>query len=85
MIDKQAKEMTTYISVISKTEDEKAENVKEIKKLDQDIVDLEAQIGKIREKQRELDGKCGQSDAQIEKMERKRKKLEKYIFVHKTS
>ena len=79
MIDNQAKAMTNYISVISKTEDEKAENVKEIKKLDQDIVDLEAQIGKIKEKQRELDGKCGQCDAQIEKMERKRKKLEKYM------
>ena len=79
MIDNQAKAMTNYISVISKTEDEKAENVKEIKKLDQDIVDLEAKIGKIKEKQRELDGKCGQCDAQIEKMERKRKKLEKYM------
>ena len=79
MIDNQAKAMTNYISVISKTEDEKAENVKEIKKLDRDIVDLEAQIGKIKEKQRELDGKCSQCDAQIEKMERKRKKLEKYM------
>ena len=79
MIDNQAKAMTNYISVISKTEDEKAENVKEIKKLDHDIVDLEAQIRKIKEKQKELDGKCRQCDAQIEKMERKRKKLEKYM------
>ena len=79
MIDNQARAMTNYISVISKTEDEKAENVKVIKKLDLEIVDLEAQIGKIKEQQKELDGKCSQCDGQIEKMERKRKKLEKYM------
>ena len=79
MIDNQAKAMTNYISVISKTEDEKTENVKEIKKLDRDIVDLEAKIVKIREQQKELDGKCRQCDAQIDKMEKKRKKLEKYM------
>ena len=79
MIDNQARAMTNYISVISKTEDEKAENVKVMKKLDLEIVDLEAQIGKIKEQQKELDGKCSQCDGQIEKMERKRKKLEKYM------
>ena len=79
MIDNQAQAMTNYISVIYKTEDERAENVKEIKKLNLDIIDHEAQIGRIIEKQRELDGKCGQCDTHIEKLERKRKKLEKYI------
>ena len=79
MIDNQAKAMTNYISVISKTEDEKAENVKEIKKLDTEITDLETKIAKIKEEQRVLDGKCHQCDVQIEKMEKKRKKLEKYM------
>ena len=79
MSDDTAKKMTNYISVISKTEDEKAQNDKEIKKLDREIVDLEAQIVKIKEKKRELAGKCSQCDAQIEKMERKRKGLEKYM------
>ena len=79
MIDNQAKAMTNYISVISKTEDEKAESVKEIKKLDHEIVDLEAKIGKIKEQQIKLNGKCSHCDGHIEKMERKRKKLEKYM------
>ena len=65
MINNQAREMTNYISVISKTQDEKVENDKEIKK-------LEAQIGKIEEVQREC-------DAKIEKMERKKKGLENYM------
>ena len=52
MSDDTAKKMTNCISVISKTEDEKAQNDKEIKKLDREIVDLEAQIVKIREKKR---------------------------------
>ena len=78
MSDDTAKKNTNYISVISKTEDEKAQNDKEIKKLDREIVDFEAQNVKIREK-RELAGKCSQCDAQIDKMERKRKGLEKYM------
>ena len=65
MIDNQAKEMTNCISVISKTEDEKAENNKEIKK-------LRAQIVKIEERQREC-------TTQIENMERKKKELEKFM------
>ena len=79
MIDNQAKAMTNYISVISKTEDEKAENIKEIKKLDDDIAELEAKIKCIRDEQKDLTSKCQLCDAQIEKMERKRKKLEKYM------
>ena len=65
MINNQEREMTNYNSIISKTEDEKAENDKEIKK-------LEAQIGKIKEIQKEC-------DAKIKKMERKRKELEEYM------
>ena len=79
MIDNQAKAMTNYISVISKTEDERAENVKEIKKLETEITDLEAKILKIKEEQKVLNGKCHQCDVQIDKMEKKRKKLEKYM------
>ena len=79
MIDNQAKAMTNYIGVISKTEDEKCETVKEMTKLDQEIQDLEGKIKKIREEQKVLSSKCDQCDAQIEKMERKRKKLEKYM------
>ena len=79
MIDNQAKAMTNYIGVISKTEDEKCENVKEMTKLDQEIQDLEGKITKIKEEQKVLSSKCDQCDAQIEKMERKRKKLEKYM------
>ena len=71
--------MTNYISVISKTEDEKAENIKEIKKLDGEINDLEGKIKKIKEAQKELSNKCQLCDAQIDKMEKKRKKLEKYM------
>merc|ERR1719266_1570199 len=36
-------------------------------------------IAKIKGEQKVLSSKCDQCDAQIEKMERKRKKLEKYI------
>ena len=79
IIDHQAKAMNNYISVISKTEDKKANNIKEIKKLDHDIFYLEAKIRNIKEQQKELNGKCSQCDGQIEKMERKRKKLEKYM------
>ena len=79
MIDNQAKAMTNYIGVISKTEDEKCETVKEMTKLDQEIQDLEGKIKKIREEQKVLSSKCDQCDAQIDKMERKRKKLEKYM------
>ena len=77
--DDTAKKMTKYLSDISKTEDEKAQNDKDIKKLDHDLVDLEAQIVKIKEKKRELAGKSSQCDAQIKKMERKRKGLEKFM------
>ena len=77
--DDTAKKMTKYLSDISKTEDEKAQNDKDIKKLDHDLVDLEAQIVKIKEKKRELAGKSSQCDAQIEKMERKRKGLENFV------
>merc|ERR1719412_749301 len=52
MIDNQAKAMTNYIGVISKTEDEKSENVKEMTKLDQEIQDLEGKITKIKEDQK---------------------------------
>ena len=38
----------------------------------------------IKEKQRELDGKCSQCDTQIEKMERKRKGLEKCMDKEKS-
>ena len=79
MIDNQAKAMTNYISVISKTEDEKSENVKEMAKLDEEVKELEGKISKIKEEQKALNSKCQQCDAQIEKMERKRKKLEKYM------
>merc|ERR1711971_489280 len=79
MIDNQAKAMTNYIGVISKTEDEKCENVKEMTKLDQEIQDLEGKITKIKEEQKVLSSKCDQCDTQIDKMERKRKKLEKYM------
>ena len=79
MIDNQAKAMTNYISVISKTEDEKAEKIKEIKKLDLEISDLEAKILKVKEAQQELTSKCQLCDTQIDKMEKKRKKLEKYM------
>ena len=79
MIDNQAKAMTNYISVISKTEDEKSENVKEMSKLDEEIKVLEGRISKIKEEKTVLSSKCQQCDAQIEKMERKRKKLEKYM------
>ena len=79
MIDNQAKAMTNYIGVISKTEDDKCETVKEMTKLDQEIQDLEEKITKIKVDQRLLSSKCDQCDAQIEKMERKRKKLEKYM------
>merc|ERR1712130_943108 len=74
MIDNQAKAMTNYISVISKTEDEKAEKIKEIKKLDLEISDLEAKILKVKEAQEELTSKCQLCDTQIDKMEKKRKK-----------
>ena len=79
MIDNQAKAMTNYIGVISKTEDEKCENMKQMTKLDQEIQDLEGKIKKIKEEQQVLSSKCDQCDAQIDKMERKRKKLEKYM------
>ena len=79
MIDNQAKAMTNYIGVISKTEDEKCETEKQRAKLDQEILDLEGKIKKIKEEQQVLSSKCDQCDAQIEKMERKRKKLEKYM------
>ena len=46
--------------------------------LDNEIVDLEAKIRKIKE-QELLKGKCSQFDAKTEKMEKKRKKLEKYM------
>ena len=76
-IDNQEKAMTSCINVITQTEDEKAQNVKEIEKLERD---LEAHIRNIKsyikEKQVELDNKCRHCDAQIEKMERKRKRLE---------
>ena len=73
MIDNQEKAMTSCINVITQTEDEKAQNVKEIEKLERD---LEAHIRNIKEKQVELDNKCRHCDAQIQKMERKRKRLE---------
>ena len=79
VIDNQAKAMTNYISVISKTEDEKAENIKEMKQLDFEIKELEERIEKIKVKQSDLNSKCQLCDAQIDKMEKKRKKLEKYM------
>ena len=70
MIDNQAKEMTNYVSDISKTRDEKAQNDKEIKK-------LKAQIVKVEERQREC-------TARIENMEQKKKELEKCMDTEMT-
>ena len=71
--------MTSFISVILKTEDEKAEKIKDITKHDLEIDQLEEKIKKIKSYKSDLNEQCSQCNTQLDKMERKRKKLEKYF------
>eukprot|EP00092_Neocalanus_flemingeri_P026640 GFUD01028875.1.p1 GENE.GFUD01028875.1~~GFUD01028875.1.p1 ORF type:complete len:813 (-),score=199.48 GFUD01028875.1:264-2702(-) len=78
-IDMRAKEMAKFIGLLSQAEDEKEENVKKVGKLDMEIADLQAKILQIKEEQKALNSKCQQCDEQADKLEKKRKKLEKYM------
>lgn len=79
MIDNRAKEMAKFIGLISQAEDEKEEYRKQVGKLDMEIADLRKKISAIKEQQKDLNTKCQQCDEQVDKMEKKRKKLEKYM------
>ena len=79
MIDNRAKEMAKFIGLISQAEDEKEEYCKQVVKLDMEIADLQKKIMEIKDQQKDLNTKCQQCDEQVDKMEKKRKKLEKYM------
>jgi len=79
LVDGQAKALTKFINMIDKTEDDKMENVKKIGILDKEIEELQEKILRIKDEQKTLKSKTQQFDDQIEKMCKKRQKLEKYM------
>jgi len=79
MIEMKAKEMSRFIGLISKEEDEKYQTHKEMEKLDQEVEELHNKIRIIHQENDRLKDKCDQNDQQIEKFQKKQLKLEKYI------
>ena len=79
MISMKAKEMSKFLSLITKAEDEKHKNFKEMETLDQEIAELQNKIQVIEEEKSRMRHYCTQKDEQIEKFDRKRQKLEKYM------
>ena len=87
MIDDTAKKMTNYISVISKTEDERAEIDKEFKKLEERQRECDAQIEKMERKKKglekfmetEMSNMKAEKSAIIEDIERLNKALRSNI------